>query len=76
MIRLRTRLLLCGASLAPGVVMLWRVEVQDILLRARSEGSSVLCVLPGLWFWVMLLIGFSCFVAFVISLVLDLRRAK
>ena len=56
--------------------MLWRVEVQDILLRARSEGSSVLCVLPGLWFWVMLLIGFSCFVAFVISLVLDLRRAK
>ncbi len=72
----RTRYLLCGASLAPAAVVLGRMAVREEEARARSEGAIATWVDAGPAFYVLLLVGMGCFIAFVVSLVIDLRHGK
>ena len=75
MIRLRTRLLLCGASLAPGAIMLLYVEREEVIRQARNW-DVMIWVEPGPLVVPMFWIGVICFLGFVTSLVFDLRRVR
>ena len=73
MLRLRTRLLLCGAALAPAAIALVRMEAEDIRLRMGAES---LWFDPGLIPQLMVYIGIICFLGFLISLFLDFRKLR
>jgi len=75
-LRPRTKLLLCGATLAPAAVMLFRMQEEDAIRDAQAEGAITVWVEPGLYHYVMLGIGLICILGFVISLTLDLRRLR
>jgi hypothetical protein len=72
---MRSRLLLCGASLAPAGVVLISVQYdgvrQQIQGWAYPEYTNPFALESG-----MIAIGLVCFVAFVISIISDLRRSK
>ncbi|MGD0695422.1 MAG: hypothetical protein ABSB82_11280 [Terriglobia bacterium] len=77
MIRLRTKLLLCGATLAPAAIVLFRMDVQEAIWEAKAMGAlAVFGVEPGYYIVGMLWVGLICFLGFVVSLIIDLRRAK
>jgi hypothetical protein len=74
--RLRTKLLLCGAALAPASVVLWRMDEAALIREAQGEGSVTAWVDPSFLIYGMFGIGLICFLGFVTSLILDLRRVK
>jgi len=75
-LRLRTKLLLCGATFAPASIILFRMDREDLIREAQAEGAITAWVEPGLCHYVMLGIGLICILGFVISLTLDLRRLR
>ena len=72
-LRLRTRLLLCGAALAPAAIVLVRMEAEDIRLET---GAEFFWFDPGLIPQSMVYIGVICFLGFLISLKLDIRGGR
>ena len=75
-LRLRTKLLLCGAALAPASIVLFRMERSASIQDAQAEGALLVWVEPGLHIYGMLCVGLICFLGFVISLIFDLRKMK
>ena len=75
MIHLRTKLLLCGASLAPAAIVVFRMDKQEVIREAQAKGAhGVWGVEPSFLIVGMLWFGLFCFVGFLISLIVDLRR--
>jgi len=62
-------------ALAAAVLIIGYVEEAEAIREARAEGV-LLWVEPGFIPWAFLLTGLICFLGFVISLLVDLRRAK
>jgi hypothetical protein len=72
-LRLRTRLLLCGATLAPASILLFNLHRQEVMREAQAEGA-IAWVDPSVLTYGMFWVGLICFLGFVTSLILDLRR--
>jgi hypothetical protein len=75
-LRLRTRLLLCGAALAPGSILLFHMYREALIREAQAEGAITAWVDPGPPVYWMFYLGVICFLGFLISLMLDLRRLR
>ena len=75
-LRLRTKLLLCGATLAPASIMLFHMYREDFIREAQAEGAFTVWVDPGVPIYGMLWVGLVCLLGFVISLILDLRKLR
>ena len=75
-VRLRTKLLLCGAALAPVSILLFHMDREDVIREAQAEGFISAWVDPGIPIYGMLFVGLICFLGFAISLILDLRRVN
>lgn len=75
-LRLRTKLLLCGATLAPASIMLFHMYRQAIIRGAQAEGGITPWVDPGVLIYGLFWVGLVCILGFVISLISDLRRLK
>jgi hypothetical protein len=74
--RLRTKLLLCGATLAPASAVLFRIDSKAAVREAQAGGAISVWIDPGYPYYVMLCVGLTCFLGFVASLLFDLRRIK
>ncbi len=75
MIRLRTRLLLCGAALAPASFFLLYLRFKDAERLSKETGWTFLPEVGPL-IRLMLLLGVISLIAAIASFVVDLRRAK
>jgi hypothetical protein len=75
-LRLRTKLLLCGAMLAPASILLFRMYREAFIREAQEEGALSVWVDPGQIVHWMLYLGLICFLGFLISLVIDFRSFK
>jgi hypothetical protein len=72
----RSKLLLLGAPFAPAVVVLVIVQYDEVTQQVRAWGYQEPWTNPFALESAMIAIGLVCFVAFVISNIVDLRRAK
>jgi hypothetical protein len=72
---MRTKLLLCGASLAPAAIVVFRMVEQEVIRDAQAKGAlQVWGVEPGLGIVALLWLGMICIVGFIVSLIYDLRH--
>jgi hypothetical protein len=76
MITLRTKLLLCGATMAPLSVLLARMSAYDSTMKAEAEGAISVWVEPGFIHYFLFCAGLVCSIGFVVSVFLDLRHGK
>ena len=76
MISFRTKVLLCGSALAPASIVVARMSAYEVETRSRGEGAISVTVEPGYIYYFFLLVGTVCLLAFLMSLVHDLRRTK
>ena len=75
MIRQGTKLLLCGASLAPAAIVVFRMDKQEVIREAQVKGAlGVWGVEPSILIVGMLWLGLICFAGFMVSLIFDFRR--
>ncbi len=76
MLSRRSKILLCLASLAPATVTIMYWEVFSMKAQMRDPGALVLSVTPGVLPVALFLVGASCFVGAIVSIVADIRRFK
>ena len=69
----RTRLLFCVATLAPSLILLFRLDVVAVRL---DSPLGLAWVEPGFLIYAMVIFGIASLVAAIVSFVMDLRRAK
>ena len=78
MIRLRTKLLLCGAAVAMAVLFFYNFDLRGVMTGKFQIGHGVTWEPREQPFFdkLLLLGGAASFIAFIVSLFIDLRRAR
>lgn len=76
MLSQRSKILLCLASLAPATLTIMYWEVFSVGAEARDAGAMVVSVTLGPLPVALFLIGASCFVGAIVSIIVDIRRFK
>src|SRR5262245_38617909 len=72
----RTRAFFALAALAPASILITRLQIASTVTRAQARGDLAAWVEPGFLSYLLLCIGLISFVAAMVSLVVDVRRAR
>jgi hypothetical protein len=73
---MRTKILVALAALLPASIVITRLQEAAVIRQARENGDLGAWVDPGPLFYLLLFVGFGCFIAAVISVVTDVRHHK
>ena len=76
MVSTRTKILFALAGLAPASILITRLELQAVVRKAIADGAFGAWVDPGPLSYLFLFVGLGSLVAAIVSLLVDLRRAR
>ena len=76
MLSIRTKILIALAALAPASVVITKLQEAAVIRHARKNGDLGAWVDPGPLSYLLLFVGFGCFMAAVVSVVIDVRHRK